>query len=322
MGTEIITLETLNEIVPADVFKKGGINPILDAIRAEVEGIVPDTTTAKGRNAIASLAHKVAKSKALIDKMGKNLADGLNAQLKPINAERKIAREELDTLKEAIRHPLTEWETEQKRIADEEAERVAAEELAVKVEDAHEIGLLLAEKFDRELLEALAEEMRIEKAHVARIAEEAAEAARIEAEEMAREVIAKAEREKREAIEREQISIEREAQAKRDKIAAEERAKVQAEQAEVARVAAERQAVINAKNAAEKAKADEIARQEAENASAELAKAERLANRAHGSNFRGKAKLALVGLGLDEEQAKKVVMAIHGGVVPHIKITY
>ena len=161
MGTEIITLDTLNEIVPADVFKKGGINPILDAIRAEVEGIVPDTTTAKGRNAIASLAHKVAKSKALIDKMGKNLADGLNAKLKPINAERKIAREELDTLKEEIRHPLTEWEAEQKRIADEEAARVAAEELAVKVEGDHEIGLLLADKFDRELQDAREEAAKI-----------------------------------------------------------------------------------------------------------------------------------------------------------------
>ena len=174
MGTEIITLETLNEIVPADVFKKGGINPILDAIRAEVEGIVPDTTTAKGRNAIASLAHKVAKSKTLIDKMGKNLADGLNAQLKPINAERKLARDQLDTLKEEIRHPLTDWEAEQKRIADDEAARVAAEKLAEQVENDHEIGLLLADKFDRELLEKLAEEKQLQKEHYARRAKEAA----------------------------------------------------------------------------------------------------------------------------------------------------
>lgn len=322
-STEIqITTENLGKLSPIAIFKKGGISPIIDAIISEVTSVVPDTTTAKGRNEIASLAHKVAKSKALLDKMGKALADDLNSKLKPINAERKQARDQLDALKISVRQPLTGWEAEQKRIADEEAARVAAEELAVKVEDDHEIGLLMAEKFDRYQADKLAEQEIILAELKARKKQEEEEykkaleeAARLEAEQKAKAEIERVEREKQEAIEREE-------QAKRNQIAAEERAKVQAEQAEIARAEAEKQAAINAEAAAEQAKAEEKAYQKACKAAIEKDEADRLANREHVSNFRGEAKLALIGLGLTEVQAKKVVMAIHDGKIPHIKINY
>ena len=113
-----ITTENLGKLSPIAIFKKGGISPIIDAIISEVTSVVPETTTAKGRNEIASLAHKVAKSKTLLDKMGKALADDLNSKLKPINAERKQARDQLDALKISVRQPLTDWEAEQKRIAE------------------------------------------------------------------------------------------------------------------------------------------------------------------------------------------------------------
>ena len=274
------------------------------------------------RQEIISDAFAIRKSKTFLSDTIDGLIEEQKKKIEPITnviAQLKDSKKKSDkTLKllaEETRACVTDWETEQKRIADEEAERVAAEELAVKVEDAHEIGLLLAEKFDRELLEALAEEMRIEKAHVARIAKEAAEGARIEAE-------AKAEREKRELVEREAIAKEQAEQAKRNLIAAEERAKVQAEQAETARFDAERQAVINAKNAAKQAKAAEIERQEAEKAASEKAEAERLANREHVSKIRREAKEALMYWGLTEETAKKIVMAINDGKIPHVKITY
>ena len=191
----------------------------------------------------------------------------------------------------------------------------------------------MAYKFDRELQDARDEaakiakeaherELEIEAKRIKRFEEEAAEAARIEAEAKARAEIELVEREKRELVEREQIAKEQAEQSKRNLIAAEERAKVQAEQNEIARVAAVKQAAIDAQFAADKAKADEIARQEAENASAELAKAERLADRQHISKFRGESKEALMYWGLTEEAAKRVVMAIHDGKIPHVKITY
>jgi len=88
--SEVAVLENMNAV---EVFVAGGTDKILQAIRDEVINDIPDVSTAKGRTEIASRAHKVAKSKVAIDKLGKDLADDLNAKLKPINAERqKIKR--------------------------------------------------------------------------------------------------------------------------------------------------------------------------------------------------------------------------------------
>ena len=107
MTNEISVIDKINAV---EVFKDGGARKILDAIRNEVSGEVPDVTTKKGRDRIASLAYKVAKSKTALDSAGKSLADQLNAQLKPINSERKIIRDELDKLKDEVRKPLTDYE--------------------------------------------------------------------------------------------------------------------------------------------------------------------------------------------------------------------
>lgn len=312
MTTEIqISTENLGKLSPIAIFKKGGISPIIDAIKKEVSEQVPDTSTAKGRNSIASLAHKVAKSKTLLDKMGKALADDLNAKLKPINAERKQARDQLDALKEEIRQPLTDWEAEQKRIAEEEAARVEAEELAAKVEADHELGLLLHDKFLQEAIIKLEERVAAKCAHEREIAH----AARVEAEQNAKAERAAVEAEKQKAIEAAE-------QAKRDQIAAEERAKLQAEQAEIARVEAKKQAVINAQLAAENAKKAEVARQEAERQLLTKAEAQRLANREHVANILGEIKLAIIGLGATEELAKSITLALYKNDIPHSTVKF
>lgn len=53
--------------------KEGGIDPIIARIEAEVRSHVPDVTTKRGRDAIASLAYKVARSKTTLDEAGKSL---------------------------------------------------------------------------------------------------------------------------------------------------------------------------------------------------------------------------------------------------------
>ena len=116
MSNELMVLENINAV---EVFKAGGIDPIIKAIREEVAHDVPDVSTVKGRKEVASRAYKVRQSKSYLDKAGKELADKLNAQLKPINAERKKAREELDKLASEVRAPLDEWE------ANEEARKDA-----------------------------------------------------------------------------------------------------------------------------------------------------------------------------------------------------
>jgi hypothetical protein len=102
-----------------EVFKDGGLDPILTAIESEVKKHVPDLTTTKGRDAIKSLAFKVAKSKTYLDGLGKDLVSEWKQKSASVDAERKRMRDKLDALKDEARSPLTMWEeAEEKRIAD------------------------------------------------------------------------------------------------------------------------------------------------------------------------------------------------------------
>ena len=86
------------------------LDPLLQKIAAEARSFVPDTSTKKGRDAIASLAHKVAKSKTALDDIGKNLTVDWKARAKIVDVERKKLRDFLDALKAEVRKPLTEFE--------------------------------------------------------------------------------------------------------------------------------------------------------------------------------------------------------------------
>lgn len=101
-----------------NLFKKDGLSEIIQNIEAEARSQVSDVESVDGRKQIASLAHKISKTKTAIDRYGKNLSDELNKTLKPINAERKKARDRLDLLRDEIRLPLTNYENaEKERIA-------------------------------------------------------------------------------------------------------------------------------------------------------------------------------------------------------------
>ncbi|MCK1788092.1 hypothetical protein L9Z73_28365, partial [Pseudomonas sp. TNT11] len=95
-----------------------GLEPWLQKIRDEVRAFVPDTSTAKGRAAIASIAFKVAKSRTALDDAGKKLVAELKEVPKLIDAERKRMRESLEALQEEVRRPLNEWQAaEDARVA-------------------------------------------------------------------------------------------------------------------------------------------------------------------------------------------------------------
>lgn len=115
MTNDLIVIEKENALT---VFTtSNGLDHIIDRIRQEVSSLVPDTSTKKGRDAIASAAMKVARSKTYLDGVGKELVDKLKEQPKLIDAERKRVRDILDSLKDEIRKPLTEWEiSEESRI--------------------------------------------------------------------------------------------------------------------------------------------------------------------------------------------------------------
>ncbi len=115
MAKEETALVVLEPTTALAVFTEAGkVDPILSAIKKIVAEFTPDTATAKGRAEIASIAHKVARSKTYLDGIGKDLVDQYKEIPKKIDANRKRIRDELDALKDEVRRPLTDWENAEK----------------------------------------------------------------------------------------------------------------------------------------------------------------------------------------------------------------
>ncbi|TQX91270.1 hypothetical protein EQW76_00575 [Rhizobium sp. rho-13.1] len=79
---------------------------ILDAVKDHV----PDTSTKAGRDAIASLAYKVARTKTTLDNQGKALTEEWRSNTTKVNATRNVIKAKLETLQTDVRKPLTDWE--------------------------------------------------------------------------------------------------------------------------------------------------------------------------------------------------------------------
>lgn len=95
----------------ATIFRaENGLDPIIARIEAEARTHVPDTSTKKGRDAIASLAHKVARSKTMLDDAGKQLNEEDRKRIAIVDAARRAVRDRLDALKAEVRIPLDKWE--------------------------------------------------------------------------------------------------------------------------------------------------------------------------------------------------------------------
>lgn len=88
------------------------------AIEQIVDAHVSDTSTKTGRDAIKSLAHRVAKVKVAIDKQGVALTEKWREDTKLVNASRKKIEEELERLQAKARKPYDDWEAaENARVA-------------------------------------------------------------------------------------------------------------------------------------------------------------------------------------------------------------
>lgn len=322
--SEIMDLVVIEKKNAMAVFTNNDqLDPLIEAIEKEARSLVPDVTTKKGRDAIASMAHKVARSKTYIDNAGKDLVAELKALPKQIDESRRVVRERLDALKDEVRRPLTEWEAEQERIKAEEAmnalhaEALAMNEdfdrqLAARIESDHEMALLMNDAFDREQADKAAEAERQRIAHEEEIKRLAAAAA-------AREVEQRAQREREEAALREAALKAQAEQAERDRIAAEQKAEadkqaaIEAErrkaQEEADRIRREAEQREQTRLAEEKRKADEQARREADVKH----------RKAVGTEI---VKALLAKTSLTRDQAIEVLLAIKDGNIPHTGINY
>ena len=310
---------------------------LLDKIRTEVRSHVPDVTTDKGRKAIASLAHKVTKTKTALDEAGKSLTEDLRKQVKTVDDSRRKIREKLDELRDEARKPLTDWEAEE----DERIERIKSSmsELQGVIDDQSDRSSeIIRERLGEVEREAITEQFYAEftgaaaelkdKAIAAlRVALERAQKREAEQVELARLRAAEAERKQKERDD--QIAREAAERAKRDAEAKAEAARKAAEDAtRREREAAERRELelkLQAEQAERRAaEAEAKAKREAEQkATAEKAEAARReADKAHRATINKAALDALVADGIAKDTAKAVITLIAKKGVPHVSINY
>lgn len=351
--TELITLppkETALQVYTTPA----GLDPYLAKIKDELDAFVPDVSCKKGRDAIASIAYKVAKGKTALDNIGKELVAELKDVPKKIDAERKRMRDLLDQWKDEVRAPLTQWE--EAEAAREARHKAGIEWFQLRAKehhdlDASELRATLAEvdaravdeawqEYEAEAhrakaraLDALAAALAVREKQEA----EQAELAKLRAEAAAREQKDREERIAREAAERAQREAEAKAQAEREaaikreadaQAVAERRElelKLQAERAEREKAEAiqrEQQAKADAERQAAEAVAEEK-RRVAAKAAADAKEAERRErDKAHKSAINRAALEAFVTGGMTEECAKLAVTLIAKKVIPAVSITY
>lgn len=272
---KLIAIEEISEANAPAIYVAGGLQQFIDLVKDEVLGEVPDLTTRKGRERIASLAAKVSKSKTAVEKPGRDYLRRLKEMPKVVEAELREFVTKMDTLRDDTRRPLTEWEAAEDARIDRHNDRLnwlktLADDLGeltslnIKGLIAEAEGMQLGahwEEFEAEaantkdkvltiLRTALhkREQFEVEQDELARLRREAEERAEQDRIRLAQEAAVEAERQR---VAREQ-QAERDAAAKReqdlkDQAAAQERAaenerlqlQLQAEQAERARVQAE-----------------------------------------------------------------------------------
>ncbi|MBC6322525.1 hypothetical protein H9R40_04595 [Enterobacter kobei] len=354
--TDLVVIEKQNAM--AVFTTKEQLDPIIEAIEKEARSLVPDVSTRKGRDAIASMAHKVARSKTYIDNAGKDLVAELKALPKQIDESRRIVRERLDALKDEVRKPLTDWENAesarkdalQQRLNDlrsladvidglgnylpsveiqqrlESAKAVALDESWQEV--AAEAGV--AKDATIQQLEAaliIAKQREHEAAELERLRKEAEEKARLEREENIR----------REAAEQARRDAEQNAKAELEAAARREaEEKARAEAAERQRIEAEQRAEREKKETEERArreKEEAVAAERRRQEEAEAARlveeqrkaeeeARRAADKEHRRTVNRRVYADLIAQGIPEEYAQKAVLAIAGGKVQDAHIKY
>lgn len=116
---------------------ENGVDVLFEQLANEVRAEVPDLTTKKGRDRIASLAYKVSKSKGVVDEHGKELVSAEKARLALIDADRKKWRDKCDALRDEIRKPLTDWENEEKQRIETHESNIALMQCLANVDGLH-----------------------------------------------------------------------------------------------------------------------------------------------------------------------------------------
>lgn len=328
---DLVVIEKTNALSVFTIQEQ--LDPIIEAIEKEARSLVPDLSTKKGRDAIASMAHKVARSKTYIDNAGKELVAELKALPKQIDESRRLVRDRLDALKDEVRQPLTEWEAEQERIKAEEVMNAMHEEAlamnaafdlkrSAKIEADHEMALLMNEKFDRDAVEAKAEKERKRIAYEEELKRLAENAARLAMEQ-------EAQREREESAHREAVLKAQAEQAERERIEAEQRAEREKKEAAEKAERDKQQAIAEEQRKAHE-EAERIKRENEQKEQTRLAEEKRIKDenelRENDLNNRKIVNNSilnkLIEIGADKELAIKIITEAAKGNIKNLKVVY
>lgn len=272
---KLIAIEEISEDNAPVIYVAGGLQRFVDLVKGQVLTEVPDLTTRKGRERIASMAATVSKSKKAVENPGRDYLRRLKEMPKVVEEELRVFVTAMDSLRDQVRQPLNDWQAAEDARVDRHNDAIAhmkglaaelgaldAEQLQARIRELSAFVLGDAwEEFEAEaartkeasmnaLQAALAARQKYdaEQAELARLRREAEERAEADRIRLAQEQAVELERQR---VAQEQ-QAERDAAAKReqdlkDQAAAQEREaenqrlqlKLQAEQAERARIQAE-----------------------------------------------------------------------------------
>lgn len=107
---QLITIDHISDENAPAIYIQNGLKPFLQMIKDEVCGEVPDLSSRKGRERIASLAATVSKRKVAVEKPGREYLRSIKELPKIIEAELREFVRDADALRDEIRKPLTDWE--------------------------------------------------------------------------------------------------------------------------------------------------------------------------------------------------------------------
>lgn len=334
-----------------------GLEPWLQQVRVKVDEfqkILPDLKTKKGRDAYASMAHQIAKSKTALEAVGKEISAQQKEIPKKIDAERKRVWDILESWQKEVRKPLDDWQAaEDQRVTAHNDGIQQIKDLAMFAETptaafvAQVIADLELVSLDDSWEEYLPEAAQAKDKSLAALRallvtrqeyeKEQAELAKLREEKEARD---KKDAEDRIASEAAaQATLQAEAKARDEKAAAEKReadlklaaaeSERKAEQAKREQIEAEQKAeadrlaaIERQKEAVEQARLDEVARQEAEAAELKRQADAREADLEHKKSINRAALEAFVAGGMTEECAKQAVTLIAQRKIPAVTISY
>ncbi len=335
MTTELIAIEPTNAL--SVLTNQDQVEKLIADVQEKVNNLDGgNMQTGVGRKAIISNANKAKKSKTALNKMidtligqqNESIAEKTKSEVKAIELlKQNKARlgEGLDNIYKETRQSVTDYENELKRIKAEEE----AKAIKVEIDNAHELALLLDEKFNAELEAKLKAELEAEKQRLADEAEAQAKRDEEIRQQAAKEAQELAEREKAQLIidnlHGEALLINRDiddkiAEAKRiaDKEEADKLAQEKAEAAEAKRLADIAKTKKDAEDKAERDRLALIEQQEAEVKKLADEKAAREADEANYKSVMGAIKDKLMSLGADEKAAVNICLALKNQEIPKV----